>query len=103
MGDLAYSPGMCPDWELNQRTFGSQAGAQSNERHQPGLNLEFLSGEGICKNKSKIKIILDKQWLKNVQHQQTHTIRNIKASSLGGRKIIPDENMNLHKNREQRT
>ena len=23
-GDLAYNPGMCPDWELNLRPFGSQ-------------------------------------------------------------------------------
>ena len=23
-GDLAHNPGMCPDWELNQRSFGSQ-------------------------------------------------------------------------------
>ena len=22
--DLALNPGMCPDWELNQRPFGSQ-------------------------------------------------------------------------------
>ena len=21
-GDLAHNPGMCPDWELNQRPFG---------------------------------------------------------------------------------
>ena len=35
-GDLARSPGMCPDWELNQRPFGSQAGSQSTEPHQPG-------------------------------------------------------------------
>ena len=35
-GDLACNPGMCPDWELNQRPFGSQAGAQSTEPHQPG-------------------------------------------------------------------
>ena len=27
-GDLAHTPGMCPDWELNQRPFGSQAGIQ---------------------------------------------------------------------------
>ena len=26
--DLAHNPGMCPDWESNQRPFGSQAGAQ---------------------------------------------------------------------------
>ena len=35
-GDLARKPGMCPDWELNQQPFGSQAGTQSNEPHQPG-------------------------------------------------------------------
>ena len=34
-GDLACNPGMCPDWESNQRSFGSQAGAQSTEPHQP--------------------------------------------------------------------
>ena len=36
-GDLASSPGMCPDWELNLRPFGSQAGAQPTEPHQAGL------------------------------------------------------------------
>ena len=36
-GDLACKPGMCPDWELNQPSFGSQAGAQSTEPHQPGV------------------------------------------------------------------
>ena len=35
-GDLACNPGMCPDWESNQRSFGSQADAQSTEPHQPG-------------------------------------------------------------------
>ena len=35
-GDLAHNPGMCPDWELNQRPFGSQPHAQSTEPHQPG-------------------------------------------------------------------
>ena len=37
-GDLANNPGMCPDWESNRQPFGSQAGAQSTEPHQPGLN-----------------------------------------------------------------
>ena len=32
-GDLACNPGMCPDWEWNQRPFGSQAGTQSTELH----------------------------------------------------------------------
>ena len=36
-GDLACNPGTCPDWEWNQRPFGSQAGTQSTEPHQPGL------------------------------------------------------------------
>ena len=34
--DLAHNPGTCPDWELNQRPFGSQARTQSTEPHQPG-------------------------------------------------------------------
>ena len=42
-GDLACTPGMCPDWEVNQRPFGSQAGAQSTEPHQPGLIIYFSS------------------------------------------------------------
>ena len=32
-GDLVCNPGMCPNWELNQRPFGSQAGTQSTEPH----------------------------------------------------------------------
>ena len=38
---LAYNPGMCPDRELNQQPFGSQASTQPTEPHQPGLS--FLS------------------------------------------------------------
>ena len=45
-GNLAWNPGMCPDWESNQRPFGLQAGAQSTELHQPGL--EFLSTTRWC-------------------------------------------------------
>ena len=36
-GDLAHNPGTCPDWESSLQPFGSQAGAQSTEPHQPGL------------------------------------------------------------------
>ena len=36
IGDLAINPGMCPDWESNQRAFGLQAHAQSTELHQLG-------------------------------------------------------------------
>ena len=38
---LARNPGMCPDWESNQQPFGSQAGAQSSEPHEPGLLWKF--------------------------------------------------------------
>ena len=40
-GDLAWNPGLCPDWELNQRPFGSLAGTQSTEPRQPGLCIQF--------------------------------------------------------------
>ena len=40
-GDLAHTPGMCPDWELNWQPFGSQAGTQSTDLHQAGL-IEFI-------------------------------------------------------------
>ena len=43
-GDLACNPGMCPDWELNGRPFGSQTGTQSTEPHQPGLEVVFKQG-----------------------------------------------------------
>ena len=33
---LAHNPGMCPDWELNQRPFGLQATTQSTETYQQG-------------------------------------------------------------------
>ena len=36
-GDLASNPGMCPDWESNPQPFGSQAGTESTEPHQPGV------------------------------------------------------------------
>ena len=40
--DLACNPGMCPDWELNQRPFGSQAGAQSLSHTSQGSFYSFL-------------------------------------------------------------
>ena len=45
--DLACNPGMCPDWELNWRPFGLQAGTQSTEPHQPGHK--------ILKNKNNLQ------------------------------------------------
>ena len=48
------NPGMCPYWELNQWLFDLQAGTQSTEPHQPGLNGFFeiivavITPRGIC-------------------------------------------------------
>ena len=37
--DLAHNPSLCPDWELNQRPFGLQAGTQSNHPTDQGTYL----------------------------------------------------------------
>ena len=42
-GDLDCNPGTCPDWDSNQWPFSSQAGAQSTEPIQPGLNSVVLN------------------------------------------------------------
>ena len=36
-----HSPGMCPDWEVNQWHFGLQSSTQSNEPRRPGLVFVF--------------------------------------------------------------
>ena len=41
-GDMACNPGICCDWELNQRHFDFQACAQSTEPHQPGKHATDL-------------------------------------------------------------
>ena len=47
-GHLACNPGMCPDWESNQRFFGCQASTQSTEPHQPRLVLSFVRTLSNC-------------------------------------------------------
>ena len=41
-GDLAHNPGIFPDWELNMWPLGLQAGTQSTDSQQPGLNVNML-------------------------------------------------------------
>ena len=41
--DLTHNRGMCPDWGLNHRPFGSQAHTQSTEPHQPRLFFKFIN------------------------------------------------------------
>ena len=60
--DLACNPGLCPDWESNQRPFRSQAGTQSTEPHQPGLVL-FLS-------------VLDNRWVDLPFRNPSGLVRN---------------------------
>ena len=55
-GDLAHNPGMCPDWESNRQPFGSQAGAQSTEPHQPGLNGISYMTKKIMSNSQKQRV-----------------------------------------------
>ena len=47
-GDLAGSPGMCPDWESNLQPFGLQAGTQSTEPHQP--TVQFIISPTVHKD-----------------------------------------------------
>ena len=54
IGDLAINPGMCPDWESNQRAFGLQAHAQSTELHQLGIYLFLERGEGREKERETL-------------------------------------------------
>ena len=49
-GELACNPDTCPDWESNQRPFGSQASAQSTEPHQSGPMLNVLRCHSISEN-----------------------------------------------------
>ena len=52
-GYLAHNPGMCPDQELNQRSFSSQDSTQSTELHQPGQTYFFLRGKEIISGLKK--------------------------------------------------
>ena len=40
--DLAHNPSMCPDSELNQQLFGSQALTQSTKLYQPRLTFKVI-------------------------------------------------------------
>ena len=43
---LAHNPGLCPDWESNQRPFGLQGATQPTEPRQPGgQSGSFLEGQ----------------------------------------------------------
>ena len=47
-GDLAWNPGMCPDWESNWGPFGLQASTQSTELHQSGRYYLLGTFHALC-------------------------------------------------------
>ena len=53
--DLAWNPGMYPDWETNHWPFGSQAGTQSTETHQSGQEIKTFVPQKIVTKKMKAK------------------------------------------------
>ena len=59
-GDRTCNPGMCPDWESNQRPFTLQDGAQPREPHWSGLYLLF--------EKTNKHILLYEKYLKLFLH-----------------------------------
>ena len=67
-GDLAHNPGICPDWEWNQRPFGSQAGAQSTKPHKPGwsyflgiIHLLIYLPDKIMLHETRVKVFVPLQ------------------------------------------
>ena len=59
-----HNSGMCPDWELNRQSFGSQASAHSTEPHQPGLKGNFLI---LVEKKIIVSNILSNTYLSQMQ------------------------------------
>ena len=45
-GDLAHNPGMCPDWESNQRPFGSQSMLNPPNYSSQGQNFDCNCRDG---------------------------------------------------------
>ena len=65
----ACNPGMCPDWESNQRTFGLQASSHSTEPHQPGRKYIKIYNFSKSEHFKKENIINNNQDKINEQFQ----------------------------------
>lgn len=48
------------------------------------------------KNEDEVEVFSDVQMMKELIAIRLHSKRNIKERPLGGRKVIPDENLDLH-------
>ena len=73
------NPGMCPDWESNQRLFGLQASTQSTEPHQPGLGHLYLNFNSTsCVHKGKSQFLWGLEILYNLED-----LFNIENTKLG--------------------
>ena len=84
-------PGMCPDWELNQRPFGLQAGTQSTESHQPGQSSAFWILFSSCSFFFKILFIFilergrgqEKEKERNIDVREIHQLVASSTPSMG--------------------
>ena len=90
-GDVAQNPGVCPDWESNQRLFGSQAGAQSTEPHQPGHVWLYLLGVPFTLRSGSTQCFRewlprphDQLWRPSPQSCAATTLRPSLRPSVGG-------------------
>ena len=83
-GDLAHNPGTCPDWELNQWLFGSQASTQSTEPHQPGPFLPILENPNLVK---KTTALPASDLLESLHTELCQFISGIKPTPVRANKI----------------
>ena len=71
---------MCPDRELNRQPFGSQAGIQSTELHQPGhpvlLYLCIRAFIGICKMSKSQLLSSDLNFAQSSEYWSITLVRN---------------------------
>ena len=67
-GDPADNPGMCPDWESNRWPFGSQAGTQSTEPHQPGQEAGVCFQITLVGTPTPLDLQVDAGWPRKVVH-----------------------------------
>ena len=73
--DLAHNPGMCPDWELNQRPFALQFSSQSTEPQWPSFYDSLESSD------SQIKIWISALPLICLQIAETHPLAPLQWDS----------------------
>ena len=67
-GDLAHNPDMCPDWESNSLSFGSQASSPSTEPHQPGLHFNWDSLNPLFSFSHSVEVLFPRELFHKLSH-----------------------------------